>query len=90
MKKGDVVIATAGRDKGKYFLVISVDDNMALIVDGKSRKVLNPKKKNIKHLKAVTERTYEYLSERILNGEAVGNTRVFKIVKPEKQIKQED
>ncbi|MBR2499497.1 MAG: alcohol dehydrogenase catalytic domain-containing protein [Clostridia bacterium] len=46
--------------------------------------------KNVKHLKAVTERTYKDISERILNGKAVGNTRVFKIVKPEKQIKQED
>ena len=90
VKKGDVVIATAGRDKGKYFLVISVNDSIALITDGRTRKVLHPKKKNVKHLKSVYDSNYEQLSERILSGDAVGNARVFRVVRAEKQIKQED
>ena len=45
---GDVVISTAGRDKGKIFLVIDIYGKFAYIADGKVRKVLNCKKKNIK------------------------------------------
>ena len=50
IKQGDIVKAMTGRDKGKYFLVIFLDGDMAYIVDGKTRKVDNPKKKNNKHL----------------------------------------
>jgi len=48
--KGCIVLSTAGRDKGRYFLVIGMEDNYALIVDGKLRSVESPKRKKIKHL----------------------------------------
>ncbi len=48
--KGCIVLSIAGRDKGKYFLVIGKEDNYALIVDGKLRSVESPKRKKIKHL----------------------------------------
>lgn len=48
---GQIVHSKAGRDKGKYFIVIGiVDDNYILIADGNLRKISNPKKKKIKHL----------------------------------------
>jgi large subunit ribosomal protein L14e len=48
---GQIVHSKAGRDKGKYFIVVNiVDDDYVLIVDGKLRKIDNPKKKKIKHL----------------------------------------
>ncbi|MBQ3331341.1 MAG: KOW domain-containing RNA-binding protein [Ruminococcus sp.] len=51
--KGSVVIAKAGRDKGKAFAVIDVlDDRTVLIADGKSRPVERPKRKNVIHLQA--------------------------------------
>ena len=39
---GSVVLANAGRDKGRYFV--------AYIADGKERKLEKPKRKNIKHI----------------------------------------
>ncbi len=48
--KGCIVLSTAGRDKGRYFLVIGMEDNYALIVDGKLRSIESPKRKKIKHL----------------------------------------
>ena len=48
--KGCIVLSIAGRDKGKYFLVIGKEDNYALIVDGKLRSTESPKRKKIKHL----------------------------------------
>ena len=50
--KGSVVRAKAGRDKDSYFVVLDVFDEFALIVDGKSRKLEKPKKKNLNHLEA--------------------------------------
>ncbi|MBQ3264870.1 MAG: KOW domain-containing RNA-binding protein [Ruminococcus sp.] len=49
--KGSVVIAKAGRDKGKAFAVTEVlDARTVLIADGKSRKLERPKRKNVIHL----------------------------------------
>ena len=49
--KGSVVIAKAGRDKGKAFAVIDVlGDREVLIADGKRRPIERPKRKNVIHL----------------------------------------
>ena len=49
--KGSVVIAKAGRDKGKAFAVIDVlSDREVLIADGKRRPIERPKRKNVIHL----------------------------------------
>ncbi len=50
--KGSVVRAEAGRDGGGYFAVVEADEKYCLIADGKSRKLSNPKRKNIKHIRA--------------------------------------
>lgn len=48
---GTVVLSKAGRDAGRYFVVVSkVDDQYVLVADGDIRKLQNPKKKKLKHL----------------------------------------
>lgn len=47
---GSVVKAKAGRDKDSFFVVLENDSKYAIIVDGKRRTLLKPKKKNFKHL----------------------------------------
>ena len=89
VNSGDVVLSKAGRDKGKCFLVVSVNGKIATIVDGRNRKVNFPKKKNIKHLEVLTA-GLKVLSEKIRNGKAVGNEIVYRAVKTEKQKIQED
>lgn len=52
VSKGLIVRAAAGRDCGGFFVILDVDENgFCLIADGKSRKLLSPKRKNPKHLK---------------------------------------
>lgn len=87
---GDVVKSISGRDKGKYFLVIEVTKNYAMITDGRLRKVKTPKKKNIKHLEVVSSGSLKELSDKILKGYAVGNENVYRAVRAEKQKIQED
>ncbi len=50
--KGSVAVSKAGRDKGRFFLVVSVENDYALIADGDLRKLDNPKRKKLKHLGA--------------------------------------
>ncbi|QQK07068.1 KOW domain-containing RNA-binding protein [Miniphocaeibacter halophilus] len=48
---GQVVRSIKGRDKGRIQLVLDLlDESHVLVVDGKRRKLENPKKKKIKHL----------------------------------------
>lgn len=48
---GQVVRSIKGRDKGRIQLVLDLlDESHVLVVDGRRRKLENPKKKKIKHL----------------------------------------
>lgn len=44
------MIANAGRDLGKCFVVLSVENQFLYLCDGKNRKVSIPKKKKLKHV----------------------------------------
>ena len=48
--KGSIVKARAGRDKDSFFVVLGVNDEFALIADGKRRTPEHPKNKKLKHL----------------------------------------
>ena len=50
MKKGTVVKSLTGHDKGAIYLVISTEDNVVLVCDGKNKLLNNPKRKNRRHL----------------------------------------
>ena len=47
---GAVVSAIAGREKGEIFLILKELGEYAYLINGKSRTIENPKKKNKKHL----------------------------------------
>ncbi len=48
---GDVVLSTAGHDKGSLLMVVGgIDEGYVLVSDGKQRKLAAPKKKNVLHL----------------------------------------
>ena len=51
---GRVVVSTQGHDAGRWYAVVSVlDERNLLLVDGEIRKLAKPKKKRVKHLKAL-------------------------------------
>lgn len=50
LRPGQLVRSLAGRDKGEFFLVLTVEARTAYLVNGRNRPVARPKKKNIVHL----------------------------------------
>jgi len=77
---GHLVVSLAGRDKGIICAVVgnSDDEGYVYIADGKIRKVENPKKKKLKHLKPIaqapvipTERLTNRIIRETVNGLAV-------------------
>lgn len=51
IENGSVVKATAGREKGSYYVITEMKENYVFIADGKRRKLSLPKRKNQKHVK---------------------------------------
>lgn len=48
---GCLVISIAGRDSGKYYMVLEMcPEGTVHLVDGQAKRVAKPKKKNVKHL----------------------------------------
>ena len=47
---GDIVVSTAGHDRGEYYLVIECDKDFIYVANGRLKTLDKPKKKNIKHV----------------------------------------
>ena len=75
ISKSDIVISLAGRDKDKLFYVMDTEDNYVFLADGKGRKLENPKRKKLKHVRRVT-RTETRVATKILNGDKVLNSEL--------------
>ena len=70
----DVVIATAGRDRGAYFYVIQEEPEYLYLANGKDRTLEKPKRKKRKHVQKVLRsetRVADKLraGDKVLNGE---------------------
>ncbi len=77
---GNFVFSKAGRDKGKYFIVLSIiDDSYVMICDGKLRRLENPKKKKVKHLKFFDEASNEIV-DRLIEKKELSNLLIRKSI----------
>ena len=75
ISKSDIVISLAGRDKNLYFYVMDTEDGYVLLANGKERKLENPKRKKLKHVRRVS-RTETNVAARILRGDKVLNSEL--------------
>lgn len=51
----------AGHDKGRLYVILSIIDDCAYLVDGRLRLISNPKKKKLKHLQIVKSKFKDIL-----------------------------
>lgn len=83
LEPGQLVISIQGRDKGSPFVVLEIEETphgiYVYLADGKKRKVHQPKRKNIKHLKATQLKNGE-ISTRFREGLSITNPEIRKII----------
>ena len=72
LKISDVVISTAGRDKGELFYVIAEEDQFLLLANGKDRPLDRPKRKKRKHVQKVL-RPETRVAQKLMRGDKVLN-----------------
>ena len=75
--RSDIVISTAGRDKGKLFFVLDVEGEFLLLADGKTRRLEKPKRKKRRHV--VFQARFDCrTAEKIRSGEKLANSDLRK------------
>ncbi len=79
-KIGQLVCSKCGRDRGNFYLVFEIiDDKFVYLVDGNKRRMENPKRKNVKHLRGFPE-VAEELAEKWEAGKLVSNSEVRRVI----------
>ena len=73
----DVVVATAGREKGKLFYVIGTEETYLLLANGKDRSLEKPKRKKEKHTERVL-RSETRVAEKLRSGDKVLDSELRK------------
>ena len=74
-KPGNVVLSKMGRDKGGFFVVLRTEEDYVYMSNGTTRKVDNPKKKKMKHLRE-TAGNNDFVAKKLAAGEKVTNTEL--------------
>ena len=73
--KSDIVVSLAGRDRGQLFYVLDIKDGYAFLVNGKTRKLENPKRKKLKHIRFAA-RMDSSVTRKILSGDKILNSEL--------------
>ena len=77
---GCFATSIAGHDHNNIYVIIDADDEYVYLVDGKIRKVNNPKKKKLKHVQLI-KRTDDTRACRINNNVALSNEDIKYAIK---------
>ena len=72
IKISDVVVSTAGRDRGDWFYVIDEDPVYLMLANGKDRTLDKPKRKKRKHVQKVL-RSETRVADKLRHGDKVLN-----------------
>ena len=73
----DVVVSTAGRERGQMFYVIGTEGVYTLLANGKDRPLEKPKRKKLKHVNKVL-RAETRVAAKLLAGDKVLNSELRK------------
>ena len=73
ISESDIVISLNGRDEGKHFFVLGIEDEYVLLANGKGRRIERPKRKKLKHVQFAAKSDCR-VSEKIRNNEKISNS----------------
>lgn len=76
LEVGQVVFSKCGRDKGRSFIVVSIEEEYAYLADGDLRKLETPKRKKNKHIQGTND-VIDWVKQKIIE-ENVSNADIRK------------
>ncbi len=87
---GGVCQSKQGRDKGRYYLIVGIEQGgLIAVTDGNFKKLATPKKKNLKHLRLLPDKA-EVIASKIVEGKQVYDSEIFSALKNYNFPKPED
>ncbi len=87
LRPGQLVASRAGRDRGRFFVVVEVvDERYYRIADGKLRSIKTPKLKNRKHLQP-HNRILESIAMKLERGKALSDEELRAAIREEVELK---
>ncbi len=82
--QGDVVVATAGKEKNQIFVVTKIENNFCWLVDGKRLKLTKPKKKSLKHVQKASKSGFDV--EKLATGQENINAGIRNFLKEKESL----
>ena len=78
---GGICQSTQGRDKDRYYLIkLIYADGAVGVVDGNFKKLAEPMKKNLKHVRLLPDKA-EAIAAKLADGRQVFDTEVYSALK---------
>ncbi len=78
---GGVCQSVQGRDKGRYYIIKSVNaDGSVMVCDGNFKRLASPKRKSVKHLRLLPD-VAEGISAKLCEGKQVFDTEIYSALK---------
>lgn len=77
---GNLALSNRGRDKGNIYLIYNASVSEVYLVDGNTRKIINPKKKNIKHIKLLDVQSSN-IKDKIEKNLKVFDSEIYSFIK---------
>lgn len=77
---GNLAESTCGRDCGNIYLIFSATNTEVYLVDGNARKIKNPKKKNLKHIKLLDAKNVS-IKQKIAENLKVFDSEIYSFIK---------
>ena len=80
MNIGEIVISVCGHDIGEWYIVKQINENFVYLIDGKLKKIDNPKKKKIKHV-IKTNQIASEIAQKLTSKQFIQDAEVRKTLK---------
>ncbi|WP_378955061.1 50S ribosomal protein L14 [Pelosinus sp. sgz500959] len=77
---GQLVTSNAGRDQASIYLVVGIKNQYLLLVNGRERKIKNPKQKNIRHVN-VLKSIAQGVAEKLQSGMKITDEEIRQAIK---------
>lgn len=78
---GTIVKSIAGHDQNNFFVILNVENEYVYLVDGKTRKLENPKMKKKKHVQITSSVNEQFVSR--LKNKVLLDSHIRKIIREE-------
>ena len=89
IERGMLAKSLSGHDRNRLYIIIQAEEEYVWLVDGSSRPIEKPKKKNIRHIQVV-HRIPKTIKQAFESKRPLQNEHIKQIIQSESRSRQDD